>query len=148
MVIIMDDELRKFVVDGSNTNASLNKNGFPIYFGSISNITIDGNFIEEDGFMGNCMGRTTGVTNKSCEIFIEGDVSLDVIDRLYRVFIVDKNRKVIEEKLIVAEDIEEARFEAGIDENIKARGLKLRDVTVLFDEIGAVKTNAVSDDDE
>ncbi len=66
----------------------------------------------------------------------KGDQPMEI---LFNVIVVSKDRDVLLEQKVVAVDEAEAQLAIDIHSCLKARGLKLRDVTVLVNDIGEVK---------
>jgi len=61
------------------------------------------------------------------------------MEALFEVYVVSKKREVIlDGKRVVAPDEAGARFEAGVDEALRSRGLKPQNVTVVVRKLGDV----------
>jgi len=58
---------------------------------------------------------------------------------LFNIIVVTKDREILLDTKIVAEDEEEAKFSVDIHSILKAKNLKPKDVTVLCNEFGEVK---------
>ena len=61
------------------------------------------------------------------------------METLYRVIVVSKDRKVYDLGMVVAEDEETAKFEVDVGGTLKQHALKPKDVTIVCEEIDAVK---------
>ena len=61
------------------------------------------------------------------------------METLYQVIVVTKDREVLLETKIVAEDEGEAKLGVDIHSVLKEKSLKLKDVTILCNELGDVK---------
>ncbi|MFS0855218.1 hypothetical protein [Paenibacillus taichungensis] len=62
--------------------------------------------------------------------------------QLYQVIVVTKKKDIIIDEKIVASNIEEAKFDLNVHEQIKLRGLSLGDVTVIVNALGSVAVEA------
>nr|WP_145401592.1 hypothetical protein [Paenibacillus xylanexedens] len=61
--------------------------------------------------------------------------------QLYYVIVVTKKEEIIVDEKIVASNIEEAKFNLNVHEQIKAKGLSLSDVTVIVNSLGSVEVD-------
>ena len=60
------------------------------------------------------------------------------MEQLYQVIVVTKKKDIIIDEKIVANNIEEAKFDLNVHEQIKLKGLSLGDVTVIVNALGSV----------
>ena len=61
------------------------------------------------------------------------------METLYQVIVVTKDREILLEEKVVAETAEEAKFYIEIKGILRAKNLKLQDITILCHAIGDVK---------
>jgi len=61
------------------------------------------------------------------------------MEYLYKVYVVDNKKNIIVDEVIVAKNEDEAKFDLRVDETIREKGLKLSDVTIITQNLGAVK---------
>lgn len=58
----------------------------------------------------------------------------------FEIYVFDLDGNVImDRKVVIGEDSEEAKFEAGVDESLRTAKLKPKDVTILCNPIGDIK---------
>lgn len=62
--------------------------------------------------------------------------------QLYQLIVVTKKKDIIIDEKIVASNIEEAKFDLSVHEQIKLKGLSLGDVTVIVNVLGSVAVEA------
>lgn len=62
--------------------------------------------------------------------------------QLYQLIVVTKKKDIIIDEKIVASNIEEAKFDLSVHEQIKLKGLSLGDVTVIVNVLGSVAVAA------
>jgi len=58
---------------------------------------------------------------------------------LFNIIVVSKDKDILIDTKVVAEDAEEAKFSVDIHSVLKEKGLKPKDVTILCEDIGEVK---------
>ena len=68
-----------------------------------------------------------------------------LVKSLYSVTVVSKDEKILLDIKVVAEDVDEAKFDAGVHDVIKESNLKPRDVTVLCRALGEVRVKKVDE---
>ena len=61
------------------------------------------------------------------------------METLYYIIVVSKDREILLEEKVVAETAEEAKFYIEIKGILRAKNLKLQDITILCVELGDVK---------
>jgi hypothetical protein len=63
----------------------------------------------------------------------------DPMKTLFNVIVITKQEEIILDKKVVAEDVEEAKFNTDVSGVLREKGLKPKDVTIICNPIGQVK---------
>jgi hypothetical protein len=68
------------------------------------------------------------------------------METLFHVIVTNLDREIVLDTKIVAEDVDDAKFSAGVFEKLKEKNLKPKEVTIVVNEIANVKVRKEEDE--